>query len=186
MMPKRIDISSILIIGALVVTAASQSPAPAAALAPEWALDCHAGEDGFAVNCEAVREVGDYALRLASADAQVFVAILHPRCETNYRNFDRTDLVGLEARERRALVERAFHEIAAEIRRTCPALTAPPLTLDAMPDIAILPDADEDWSRMEAEFPDVRANCGLSGTFLERGDRGADGRPNGLRRALGA
>ena len=27
------------------------------------------------------------------------------------------------------------------------------------------------WSRIEAEFPEVRANCRLSGTFLERDAR---------------
>ena len=138
-MPKKIGIFSILIIGALAAAAASRSPAsPAAAPAPEWAVDCHAGEDGFAVNCEAVREVGDYVLRVASADAQVFVAILHPRCETNYRNFNRTDAIGLGPAERRARVAQAFAEIAAEIGRNCPSLAPPPLQLGAMPDVAIL------------------------------------------------
>ena len=27
------------------------------------------------------------------------------------------------------------------------------------------------WERMQAEFPEVRANCGLSGTYLERDRR---------------
>ena len=27
------------------------------------------------------------------------------------------------------------------------------------------------WSRMQAEFPEVRANCGLSGTYIERDRR---------------
>jgi hypothetical protein len=27
------------------------------------------------------------------------------------------------------------------------------------------------WARMQAEFPEVRANCGLSGTYLERDRR---------------
>jgi hypothetical protein len=137
-MPKRTDIASILVIGAAIVTAASGPPALAATLAPEWTVNCHAGEDGFAVNCEAVREVGDYVLRVASADAQVFVAILHPRCETNYRNFDRTDAVGLDLAARRAQVAQAFAEIAAEIGRTCPTLRPPRLRLGAMPDVAIL------------------------------------------------
>lgn len=27
------------------------------------------------------------------------------------------------------------------------------------------------WARMQAEFPEVRANCGLTGTFIERDRR---------------
>ena len=27
------------------------------------------------------------------------------------------------------------------------------------------------WSRMQAEFPEVRANCGLTGTYIERDRR---------------
>lgn len=134
-MPRRTAIASILIIGAAAIIVPVR---PAAALAPEWTVNCHAGEDGFAVNCEAVREEGDYVLRVASADAQVFVAILHPACETDYRNFDRTDLIGLSPAERRALTMRAFHEIAADLVAACPGLPPPPLRLDGMPDVAIL------------------------------------------------
>ena len=133
-MPRCADISSIL----LLATAAVPASPAAAASASEWTVNCHAGEDGFAANCEAVREEGDYVLRVASADAQVFVAILHPRCETNYRNFDRTDLIGLSPAERRALMMRAFHEIAADLVAACPGLSRPTLRLGAMPDVAIL------------------------------------------------
>ena len=90
------------------------------------------------VAASATLAAGDYALRLASADAQVFVAIVHDECEPDYRNFDRTDLIGLAPAERRALIERAFHEIAREIGGACPALAPPALSLEAMPDIAIL------------------------------------------------
>jgi hypothetical protein len=103
-----------------------------------WSLDCRDGTDGFAANCEATLPAGAFTLRLTTADSQLFVAIRHPGCETSYRNFDRTDLAALSAAERRALVERAFHEIAEEIRGTCPTLAPPALALDAMPDLAIL------------------------------------------------
>lgn len=136
--PKRTDIASLLVIGASAWLAAAPARAGPSSIPAPWAVDCHAGEDGFAHNCEAVRAAGGYVLRLASADAQVFVAILHPRCETAYRNFDRTDLVGLDPAVRRALVEQAFREIEAEVRRTCPSLAPPALALDVMPDIAIL------------------------------------------------
>lgn len=139
-MRRRAQIPSLLVIGASAWLAAAparggQSSIPSPS---QWAVDCHAGEDGFAHNCEAVRAAGDYVLRLASADAQVFVAILHARCETAYRNFDRTDLVGLDPAVRRTLIEQAFREIEAEIRRTCSSLAPPAPAFDAMPDIANL------------------------------------------------
>ena len=134
---------SLLIIGAGASFATGPASAGQPPVQPGWAVDCRAGEDGFAHNCEAIRAVGDYALRLVTADAQLFVSIVHARCEPNYRNFDRTDAIGLAAAERRALVERAFHEIAREIRSTCPTLVPPALSLEAMPDLAILsPDSD--------------------------------------------
>ena len=146
-MPSRAAIPSILTFAAGAALAAMPAlggePTDAPALPPGWTLDCHSGEDGFAHNCEAIRSVGDYELRLASADAQVFIAILHPRCETNYRNFDRTEMIGLDPAERRALTARAVHEIEAEISRACPSLAPPALAQGAMPDIAILsPDPD--------------------------------------------
>jgi hypothetical protein len=134
---------SILAFVAAAMPARGSEPSVPPALPSGWTLDCHAGEDGFAHNCEAIRSAGDYVLRLVTADAQVFVAVLHPRCDTNYRNFDRTDMVGLDPAERRALTARAVHEIEAEIHRTCPSLAPPALALDALPDIAILsPDTD--------------------------------------------
>ena len=157
-MAKRTAISSILVIAAAASFDAAPVSADQPASSPDWAVSCHAGDDGFAVNCAATRTAGDYVLRLQTADSQLFVSILHPRCETNYRSFDRTDVAGLEAAERRALVERAFHEIEAEIRRTCPTLAPPVLALDAMPDIAIQAPA----ARAAAdEFPQVARNCEL-------------------------
>jgi hypothetical protein len=141
-MPRRAELSMTLIAAASMATApahAWQAPSP-----PGWTLHCRAGEDGFAHNCEAIRPAGDYALRLATADSQVFVMIRHPRCETNYRSWDRTEMIGLAPAERRAEMARAVREIEAEIRSRCPTLAPPALALDAMPDIAILPPATDD------------------------------------------
>lgn len=110
----------------------------------DWSLDCGEGADGFATNCEAMRETGAFTLRLTTADSQLFVAIRHPGCETSYRNFDRTDLAGLSADARRGRIVGAFEEIAGEVARTCPALGRPPLALGAMPDIAIHPNSPDE------------------------------------------
>lgn len=134
-----------ILVAAAASSASAQAGQPPVAPASrsDWAVECRTGHDGFALNCEAVRSAGDYALRLVTADDQLFVLIAHDRCEPDYRSFDRTDAIGLAAAERRAAVERAFEEIALEISRICPALAPPAISLRAMPDLAILsPDTD--------------------------------------------
>jgi len=128
------------LIGLLSATSVA-TQAPLLSPPPEmlWRTACANGTDGFAVNCTAARAMDRYVVTLVTADSQLFVYILHPSCTTDFRNFDRTDLAGLPAAERRALIERAFHEIEGEIRRKCPTLTPPPFEVDGMPDIVIYP-----------------------------------------------
>lgn len=133
--------------GLLLVAALSGASAPlpgaAAERGPRWSLACHAGRDGGATNCIARRPIGRATLEVRTADSQLFAAIRHPRCRTNYRNFDRTDLAGLARGRRYATINLAFAEIRAEFRRTCPSLNVPAIGLDGMPDITIHPNRSD-------------------------------------------
>ncbi len=138
-MPKRTDISSILIMGA-----AAFAPANAAKLAkvrpPQyqvagWSTACWPGDDGFAASCEARKKDGPYVLKLVTGDSQFFQLIEHPKCNVDYINVFRDDLPAGKAERDRHVLD-AFRRLAREVRKACPKL--PPLRLKAgpLPDIA--------------------------------------------------
>ena len=106
---------------------------------PSWTISCGAGSDEFASNCLAVAEARGLRFQLSTGDSQVFVDVSARGCDASAsRNWWRDEIVGMDYRARRALIEAAMREAAAEVADGCPVLDRTLPRFDEIPDIAAL------------------------------------------------
>jgi hypothetical protein len=90
-----------------------------------WVSTCSRGDDGFAAECDAIKSVGGYTLRISVGDAQFHQSIEHVGCEAASREAFREDAPMNAGAEHRRWVVAAFDQLARDMAARCPKL--PPL-----------------------------------------------------------
>ena len=105
----------------------------------EWALNCIAGKDEFASNCEAVKSTPGWRIEIATGDSQLFLAVAATACPSigEQKSWWRDEIAGLSATRRRATLNQALEQMRRSVRQQCPSAPSNTPSLDGVPDVAV-------------------------------------------------